>query len=81
MMKSVMVAEPCAKEKTGIVLPPSMVTPLPKMVKEGPIAGRRADKLIVCPAIGEQSIMSPAWACCRAALRLPSAIPPSLVVT
>jgi hypothetical protein len=31
--------------------------------------------------MGEQSMMSPSWACWRAALRLPSPKPPSSLVT
>jgi hypothetical protein len=69
-VKSVIVAEPRAKEKTVTALPPSMVTPLPRMVREEvndvkliPTAGRGFPiKLIICPAIGEQSMTSPSSA-------------------
>jgi hypothetical protein len=70
MVKSVIVAEPNAKEKTVTALPPSMITPLPRMVREElgdvklvPIAGRGLPvKLIICPAMGEQSMTSPSSA-------------------
>jgi hypothetical protein len=70
MVKSEMVSVPTAKLKTVTLFPPSMITPLPKMErvdvddeKLAPIAGKGFPvKLIVCPAIGEQSMISPSRA-------------------
>ena len=89
MVRSEMVAEPCAKEKTGKEFPPSMMTPLPRMVREEaddaklyPIAGSRLLPMgIVCPAMGEQSMVSPSTATKIALPKVPGLISLLVLVT